>query len=212
MRDNVPEERPWYLKPNWNCDYDLQTFMENYYGEITHFDAAFGRIVNKIEELNLAKNTIVIFTSDHGEMLGSHGRYSKGIMHEEAVHISLIIRHPVGKKGRTDALFSSVDFLPTLLELCNLPITDTAEGCSYAPLIKGEEQKKRQAVFVDYKGKCIISDNYKLITDKSGKEVNALYHTKEDPFELKNLVDNIQFKGVKNQLHQRLITWEKDIR
>lgn len=228
-RDNVPEDKPWYSMPHWDCDYDLDTFIRRYYGEITHLDAAFGRLLDKIGETGLDENTIVIFTSDHGDMMGSHGRYSKGVMNEEAIHIPLIIRYPDGRSGRTDVLFSSVDFMPTLLELCyisdkinsednglqedndSVDIFESCEGRSYASLVRGEDQKERQFVYVDYKEKCIISDQYKLITDESGGKVKALYNTEDDPYELNNLVENEQFKEIKDRLHRELLTWKDDI-
>lgn len=180
-------------------------------GEISHFDAAFARLLFRLEELGLADNTIVVLTSDHGEMAGCHGHFGKGVMYEEAVHIPLIVRHPAGPKGkRTQALFSSVDFVPTLLDLCGLPPTQTAEGTSYGPLIWGEEQTARETVFMQYHDLCIRRGRFKLVADASARIPAALYDLGADPFEQDNLIHKSGFHQVIRDLQHELIAWYKD--
>ena len=196
--------------PRWYTP-DVPTFLRNYYGEITQLDAAFGRLLSAIDELGLEKNTIVIYTSDHGEMAGCHGRYGKFVMYEESTRIPLFVRHPRGPKGvRTDALFSSADFMPTLLDLCGRPPAPTAEGISYGPLVRGEQQDLREAAFSQYKDLCIWQGSYKLVTDYAAAHPIALYDLAADPFEQNNLVTDARFAEIGDRLHAELRAWLED--
>jgi arylsulfatase A-like enzyme len=161
--------------------------------------------------LGLAEDTIVILTSDHGEMAGSHGLYGKGVMYEEATRIPLLVRCPGGVQGRTEALFSSVDFFPTLLDLCGLPSAPTAEGISYGRLIRGEGQRARESIYMQYKGLGLRCDRYKLVADPCASRVTALYDLHADPYELTNLIDNPAYQHLARDLSDALRTWLRDI-
>ena len=89
----------WYDMPHWNADYDAATFRQLYFGEISQLDAAFGRLLSGLDELGLRENTLVLFTSDHGEMAGAHGLFGKGVMFEESLHVPLIARAPGQARG-----------------------------------------------------------------------------------------------------------------
>src|SRR5690606_12672018 len=95
-----------YKNSDYGKSLSVNEFRETYFGEISHMDAAFGRILSKLEQLELDRNTIVIFTSDHGDMAGCHGLFEKSVMYEEAVRVPLIVRIPDGPKGiAVDSLF-----------------------------------------------------------------------------------------------------------
>ncbi len=103
-------------------DISVKEWTRRYFAEITHLDAAISRLIGELETLDLMKDTIVVITADHGEMNGSHGLYQKRVPYEEATRIPLFIKLPGKSEARKpEALFSSVDFLPTLLGLCGLP-------------------------------------------------------------------------------------------
>ncbi len=103
---------------HWDADYDLQTFRERYYGEITQLDAALGRLLKTLAQGGLADSTALFFTSDHGEMNGAHGLFSKGVMYDESLRVPLLVRLPGQTRGqRCTTPAGTVDFLPTLLEL-----------------------------------------------------------------------------------------------
>ena len=82
----------------WGADYDTQKFRQRYYSEISHIDAAFGNILSYVDESGLSENTIVVFTSDHGEMNGCHGLFGKGVMFEERTKVPLMVRCPSLKR------------------------------------------------------------------------------------------------------------------
>jgi arylsulfatase A-like enzyme len=212
LRPNVTDRQVWYRHPEWSADYGLRTFVERYCGEVSHLDSAFGRILDKVETLGLANSTTVVLTSDHGEMAGSHGIYGKGVMYEEAMQIPLIVQHPAGPTGkRSDVLFSSVDFYPTLLDLCGLEPAPSAEGMNYGPLIRGEEQGRRDAVFAQYKNLCIRSSTHKLVADATARAPFALYDLESDPYEQSNLVDHPECAHILQEMQNRLIAWLADV-
>ena len=100
-----------------------------YYGAVSSCDHNFDRLLKVLEEENISDNTIVIFTADHGEMLGSHGKYGKTVWYEESIGIPFLIRWPKKiKASREEMLFGSYNFMPTILGLMGLPIPKTVEG------------------------------------------------------------------------------------
>jgi len=211
----------WYKKPVWNVDYDVRTFRERYFGEITHIDGAFGRILDKLDELGLTENTIVAFTADHGEMNGCHGLFGKGIMYEEAVHVPLMIRMPNQAEGVVvDYPVSTIDLMPTLLELCGAEPNPKAEGVSFSRILLGEELRGDKSVFIDFaagpphpvgeglsqdrQALCIIKGGWKLVTDKRALKPHVLFNLESDPFEQTNLVDDPTYEERTSQLRNEL--------
>jgi arylsulfatase A-like enzyme len=212
-RPNVDQD-VGYDRPEWDADYDLRTFVERYYAEISQLDSALGRLLSTVTESNLNDDTIVVFTSDHGEMMGSHGLFSKGVMYEESIQIPLIARHPDGPQGlRADVLVSSVDFMPTLLDLCGLPPAPTAEGISYAPLIRGESQpKEHESVFAEYGDQlCIRRQTTKLVAQRDTLDPIALYDLETDPYEQVNRLCDVTYQDQETDLHQSLKSWYRDM-
>lgn len=180
-------------------------------------DAAFGRILGKLSELGLDRNTIVIFTSDHGDMAGRHGLFEKSVMYEEAVRVPLVIRVPDGPGNAVcDSLFSTVDFLHTLLELCGLPPHEGAEGISYARAIRGERQTaERKAVYMSHyengqAGHCIRFGPLKFMTNLSATEPLALFDLNQDPYEDHNLLAQPGHEEMAHQLQDRIRQWQQD--
>ena len=171
----------------------VKEWTRRYFGEISHLDAAIGRLLAKLEALKIEENTIVVITADHGEMNGAHGCYQKSVSYEEACRIPLILRVPGRNEGsKTEALFSSVDFLPTLLGLCGLPAAETAEGIDYSPLLlskAGAPERKHLIMQLKDWG-CIREGDIKLTMDIEGKEPRELYRIESDPYEQKNLVND----------------------
>lgn len=108
---------------------DLQNNVRGYYAQTANIDRNLGRILEALDAGGLAENTVLVFTSDHGEMFGSQGRRAKNIFYEEAAHIPLLFRQPGRiESGAAESCISTVDLMPTLLGLLGLPIPRTAEG------------------------------------------------------------------------------------
>jgi len=126
-----------------------------YAGEVTLVDRWVGRLFAKIEDLDLLDNTMVLFTSDHGFLHGEHGIIGKCLLigkderplciplYEEISHIPLIISHPGAPVGRCSAIVQPMDIMPTILELAGIDIPESVHGKSFARILSGKEQKRR---------------------------------------------------------------------
>jgi len=121
-----------------------------YLGEITLMDAQIGRLLAHLEALGLAENTVVVYTTDHGDMCGSHGMIDKHmVMYDDVVRVPLVIRRPGGAaRGACDAFVSgALDLAATFCDLAGIPTPDTFAGQSLAPLLDGAEGNGRDCIF-----------------------------------------------------------------
>lgn len=129
---NVPEE----LQKDENF---LQTVRE-YYGAITGLDQQFKKIIDYLKVSGLEDETYVVLSADHGDMMGAHNRMGKNIWYEESIGIPFMIQGPDIEHGHTDCLFSSIDHMPTLLDLLNMEIPNTVQGKSFKSFISSSEK------------------------------------------------------------------------
>lgn len=106
----------------------IATAIAGYYGACTALDASFGQLIDYLKRTGRYENTIVVFTSDHGEMMGSHGLMTKGVCFEESINVPLMIRVPGVAASTSDLLFNSVDLMPTLMGLSGLDIPAGVDG------------------------------------------------------------------------------------
>lgn len=128
-RPNVPEA--------WRRDPEYQRRKRQYFAAVSGLDGQFGRLMGYLRETGLEKETLVVLSADHGDCMGSHGRYGKNIWYEESIRIPLYFRGPGIAPGRTDVLFSSPDHMPTILELLGEEIPETVEGAALGRFVRG---------------------------------------------------------------------------
>ena len=131
------------IRPNADKSMNKANSAKFYFASVTGVDRAFGMILNSLKELGLDKNTIVVFTSDHGETMCSHSTTdAKNSPYREAMNVPFLIRYPEHiHPGTNDLLLSSPDIMPTMLGMANLQshIPNTVQGHNYAPIFKGED-------------------------------------------------------------------------
>lgn len=141
---------------------DWRRLIANYWGLVSQVDTQIGKIIDKLEELGLMENTIVVYTSDHGDMMGSHNLLTKAVMFQEAVKVPLLIKIPGMECGgrRIKAPVSQIDLVPTLLELMGQDISEHLQGHSWIPYLSGEGELKEQDVFIEWSG-----GNFKFVED-----------------------------------------------
>jgi len=177
----------------------VKFFISEYYAMVKEVDDWLGKILNKLDELGLTDNTMVIFTSDHGEMLGAHGLKGKFNFYEESSHIPIIIRFPGRIKPRTtvDSPVSNIDLFATILDYLDMPSTPS-DGVSLRGLIEGTVNKNTYVVtewLSNLKTKpshMVVKNGWKLmLPDASATDVpTALYNLNDDPLEMNNLLGN----------------------
>ena len=201
------------------------TYMtRNYYAFVTEIDEWVGKILTRLDQLNLKENTLVVFVSDHGEMLGAHGMRGKFCFYEESVRVPFIICYPgkikPGTKVKTPV--SVLNIFPTILEyagLTNIP----SDGYSLRHVIEGGEPRYDFAVSEwtwtnsNTPSLMIRTNDWKLMTThrSGGKNVEALFDLKNDPYEMDNLLgtnpERFKYKDVAEDLRSKLVGYLRDV-
>jgi len=143
-----------YLPPRPNAKLPNEKFQKSfmpYCAAVSSCDDNFARLLKTLDEEKIADETIIVFTSDHGDMMGSHRRFGKSIWYEESIGIPFIIRWPGHiKPGRENMPFACYDFMPTLLGLMQLPIPKAVEGTDYSKVMLGKSVSKPSSAFIAY--------------------------------------------------------------
>ena len=198
---------------NWSNEHKtkkkIAEWMRVYYAMTTNLDWNFGRLISSIEDAGIINNTIIIFTSDHGEMFGAHGRMKKNIFYEESIRVPFLIqwRDKLSSGLKLDTLLSTVDIMPTILGLVDVEIPKEVEGTDLSLVLKGERFEEPLFAFLMNTGACAIWEDgheWRAIRDK--KYTYAVYRGSKDlprkelffdnmndPFQLNNLIDNSKY-------------------
>ena len=167
--------------------------IQAYYASTTFVDAQIGRVLDAVDRLGLSKNTIIVFTSDHGYHMGEHGYYQKTTLFENAARVPLIIAVPgmktAGKSTKTPA--EMIDFYPTLAALTGLPAPDNLSGVSLKPVLDDITATPRTAALTQYaNGYSIRTARYRYTEwGKDGRDGAELYDHASDPTEMSNLAN-----------------------
>jgi len=194
-----------------------------YYAHITALDEQLGRLLDALEEFGLADDTIVIFTSDHGDMLWSQGMMRKLQPWEESILIPFLIRWrgriPAGRK--CDTLFSIADIAPTVLSLMGLEVPSNMEGTDFSTVILGEDGPEPNSVFLmdivttdegirqglhEWRGIRTKRYTYARWVEGDGW---VLYDNEVDPYQLNNLIDSSDAASLRDELEAQLQRWLK---
>ena len=145
---------PAYGRPNYMTADELQSVRALYAGKISLVDRWVGRLLEKIELLGLTRDTLIVWTSDHGHLFGEHDLQGKpigvlGTLYEETARIPLIVRHPegLGAGQRVSGLVQPPDLLPSILDFLDVPVPDSVEGKSFWPMVAGDQDSIREAAF-----------------------------------------------------------------
>lgn len=197
-----------------------QKHVKEYFAAVTGVDEQIGRVLKTLEEQGLDKNTIVVITSDHGEMMGSQGLMSKNIWYEESLNVPFIIRWPEKIKGgqRDDLLLSSTDIMPTILNMLGATegLPSNLDGQDLSSIILKNKGKRPSSVlyyFIEegqpasgHRGIRTLDHTFVITLDKDNIERTFLYDNKKDPYQLTNISGkklSIE-KTLKEQLLQQL--------
>jgi len=177
-------------KPRWlgQLDHGLETdeivhTRRQYCASIEAIDDGVGKILNAVEERGMLDNTHVIFSADHGEMLGDHGLYTKHVMYESALRVPLVVSGPGIAGGRTsDALVELIDLNPTICELADISAEENIDAKSFASVLSGRADHHRdETVSALDNAQCIRTERWKMIVNPNDRI--ELYDLDADPQE-----------------------------
>ncbi len=209
------QRRTWKVE-GWSWAQWAPT-VSAYLGDISLMDAQIGRVLQALEQLDLVENTLVIYTTDHGDMCGAHGMIDKHyIMYDDVVHIPLIMRWPgvIAPGSQSDAFISgALDLAATFCAAAGAAIPEVFSGQSLLPVMAGEGTTGRQDIFSVYHGNQLGLYTQRMVREREWKyvwnatAVDELYHLPSDPGELRNRVHDPEAAEHLLRLRQRLLDW-----
>jgi uncharacterized sulfatase len=216
----------------------VKQWTREYYASIHSVDRNLGRLLQALDALGLARDTIVLFTSDHGYMIGQHGLHGKGNaqavagarkgeqrpnMFDDSLRVPLLVRWPRVVKPGTEvrALVSNIDTFASVLGMLDVPVPRDyrQEGQDFAPLLRGQRAAWRNAVFAQYDlhngGKAsmrsVRTERWHLVRQYLANQPDELFDLEHDPGELHNLYGKAESRAVRDDLQRRLDVWMRSV-
>jgi len=221
------------LESEWEWRY----LISRYWGLVSLVDSHVGRILKTLTECGLEENTVIVYTSDHGDMMGSHRLAGKMVMYEEAVKVPLLIKIPWLKNQPRllEHPVSQIDLVPTILDLLGMPLPTHLQGTSWYPCLKGDREWEKKPIFIEWNGRdgdlwldgptygfpekelrkatgarirtVITPDGWKLNLSETGE--HELYHLKKDPCETQNLYHRREYRETIQRLSAYIKGWQE---
>jgi len=184
-----------------------------YYGAITHLDEQIGHILSVLDEQRLTERTLVIFASDHGLAMGSHGLLGKQSLYEHSMRSPLIVAGPGVPRGRETTAFTYLfDIPPTVLTAAGAPLDSGLAGFDLTPLWRGEKSALRDSVFLPF------TNQMRSIRDERWKWIvypriahQQLFDLSADPHEVMDLSDRPENRPVIDRLRRRMAEWQSQV-
>lgn len=220
--DNKPPAFIRWVEQNkkYTSEDELRIYMAHIYGLITMVDDQVGRIVEALKEADIYDDTMIIFTSDHGDFSSAYGIIGKSwCMDDRLMRVPLIVSHPDFRNTSrvSNELNENVDILPTILDYCGLKAPIALQGKSLLPLIEGRSSKHKEAVFgynyfynteTHLTQTMIRCGRWKLIQANDFK--GELYDMQDDPREINNLIDLPEHAALITDLREKILRWHID--
>ena len=186
----------------------VREYTAIYHGMVKYVDDQLGRVLKKLDELKLTGNTLVVFTSDHGDMAGAHGCIGKSItgFFDDLVRIPLAMRLPsvIPPGAVVDEFVSQVDFMPTILDYLGLPIPKGIHGRSMRPLVEGKAVGWRDHAFCQRANRAFMLRTARWKYVFGPRSILALYDLQADPNEDRNLAREDAHAKTVREMHERL--------
>ncbi len=207
------------LPPNYNQL--VHDWLKVYYAQVANLDWNLGRVLTAVDQAGLADDTIFVFTSDHGEMFGSHGRQAKLIFYEEAARVPFLMRWPgkIRANQKTDALLGTPDIMPTLLSMLGLRVPPAVEGKDLSGVALGTGHADNEAAHMQGMGATaawVDGTEWRALRDheytyaiyhRDRKEL--LFNNRQDPFQMKNLAGDRTHAAQLTHYRQISERWRK---
>jgi arylsulfatase A-like enzyme len=193
----------------------MRVMSAKYYGAITHVDRHVGQLLAELETLGMADNTLVLFTADHGNMLGDKGRWFKGLQYEGSARIPLLWRGPKGAPengGRVvNQVVENTDLTPSILETAGIDTPPGVQGRSFLGLARGADARWKNRCFSQLRGGMLVEGSFKLIDNSlDGSGPFELYDLESDPREDRDLAADAKQRERLDSMRKRLVAWRED--
>jgi arylsulfatase A-like enzyme len=191
--------------------------VKGYYRMISSVDAVVGRIRDHLVKLGLDRNTVIIFMGDNGYFLGERGLADKWLMYEPSIRVPLIVydpRLPKSDRGKvTDLPGLNIDICPTLLDMAGVQVPAEVQGQSLQPVLTGKPGPVREYLLFEHlwdfdsiaMSECIRTDSFKYIRYLKHPGFDEFYNLKEDPWEVRNLINVPGMEGKAEELRKKLL-------
>jgi len=223
-KNDMPLKRRRKKAPRGDAFRTSWPVWQGYHAHVSGIDDELGRLMAKLDELGLADDTILVYSSDHGSLLGSHGVGGKRQPFEESIKVPFIIRWPgaVAARGRPDNLFGSIDIMPSLCALAGIDVPKTCVGQDFSPVMRGRKGLTPASQFIMhiakenasggvnhpaplFRGVRTARYTYAVYPDRPW----CLFDNHEDPYQLKNLIDDPGKAKIRRELRAMTAEWLK---
>ena len=216
------ENKTLQINPNVPAEFreKVTKDLKGYYAHMTALDESIGKIWQAIQTAGIEKNTILVFTADHGDLLGAHGSWNKQQPYAESIKVPFLLHYPAafGTTGKiSPILLNTPDIMPTLLALSNIPIPKSVEGKNFAGVLKGTEKDNVTHTLIscvqpfgqwhrgkggkEYRG--LVTTQFTYVKDLKGPWL--LFDNTKDPFQLNNLVGKAPYADTQKKLENLLV-------
>ncbi|RYH07868.1 sulfatase-like hydrolase/transferase [Tropicimonas sp. IMCC6043] len=207
----VKRERDDFYRLHPRTENDLIEYIGQYCDHMAMLDAQIGRLLAWLDESGLSEDTLVVFTSDHGDMTGAHGGLiDKGLLYEEAIRVPLLFRHHSVRPGPRDILATNMDIMPTLLSGLGIEYGER-HGRDLTAALKDPATRVREALLIEYHGLRFLYSQRALLSEDGWKFIftpgdeDELYDLNADPDELDNRIDDPAAKAVLDRMRDLMI-------
>lgn len=209
-----PEMLRKFNRPSWS-ELQWRYYIWSYYRHIEMVDAEIGRVLQALDDSGETENTVIVFTSDHGEGRGRHHMVLKNYFYEESEKVPLIVSYPgrmlEGKQDLTH-LVSGLDIMPTMCDYAGIKTPQRCSGRSLRPLLEGKAAEWHEFVAAEVRttGRMIRTPKHKYVT-YYGDPMEQLFDMETDPGETKNLADESRYASVLADHRKLLQDWESQL-
>ena len=219
----LERDQSWTIYPTrYFSDDRWRQYLWAYWRLVEKVDAQIGRILNRLRELRLDDNTLIIFSSDHGDGRAAHHWSQKSVLYEEAVHVPLVVsfkgRTPGGAVDREHLVSTGLDLMPTLCEWAGIAPPDGLRGRSFRALAQGQtvsewrDQVVIETIFdgklsLGTRGRALLADRFKYIVYDRGRPREQLFDLASDPGETQSLASDPEFADALDDCRRRLASW-----
>lgn len=219
--EHLPKEVRYHIEdcpvtPELRHADEARKRMACYYGNLAQMDDCAGQVLRALKRLGLDKNTIVVYTADHGDMLGDLGLWQKFQFYEGSCGVPLTIRVPGNAASVCDVPLSLISLTATVADLCQVPVPGPSDGKSFADLVRRPDTKTDYGpVFAEYNvgnqhAKYMVRDgNYKYTYWVH--DIDELYDLRSDPEEMRNLAGQPEHKETVERLRAELFAWHRPV-